>query len=70
MSNKFEEIVLEKLKGIDILNEKIDGLKENVKEYYTKEVNFDKLLENGNYFSNTKQLLLKEETGQLSFFNW
>ncbi len=32
MSNKFEEIVLEKLKGIDILNEKIDGLKEDVKE--------------------------------------
>ena len=46
-----------------------ENLKENVKEYYTKEVNFDKLLENGNYFSNTKQLLLKEETGQLSFFN-
>lgn len=46
-----------------------EELEENIKEYYTKEVNFDKLLENGNYFSNTKQLLLKEETGQLSFFN-
>ena len=46
-----------------------EKLEENIKEHYTKEINFDKLLENGNYFSNTKPLLLKEETGQLSFFN-
>lgn len=46
-----------------------ERLEENIKEYYTREINFDKLLENGNYFSNTKQLLLKEETGQLSLFN-
>lgn len=46
-----------------------EEFEENVKRYYTKEINFDKLLENANYFSNTKQLLLKEETGQLSLFN-
>lgn len=46
-----------------------EKLEENIKEYYTREINFDKLLENSNYFSNTKQLLLKEETGQLSLFN-
>lgn len=46
-----------------------EEFEENVKKYYTKEINFDKLLENANYFSNTKQLLLKEETGQLSLFN-
>lgn len=46
-----------------------ENLEENVKKYYSKEINFDKLLENSNYFSNTKTLLLKEETGQLSLFN-
>ena len=46
-----------------------ENLEENVKEYYSKEIDFDKLLENGNYFSNAKALLLKEETGQLSLFN-
>lgn len=46
-----------------------ENLEENVKGYYSKEINFDKLLENSNYFSNTKTLLLKEETGQLSLFN-
>lgn len=46
-----------------------EEFEENVKGYYTKEINFDKLLENANYFSNTKQLLLKEKTGQLSLFN-
>lgn len=45
-----------------------EKLEENIKKYYSKEVNFDTLLENSNYFSNTKTLLLKEETGQLSFF--
>lgn len=46
-----------------------ENLEENIKKYYSKEINFDKLLENSNYFSNTKTLLLKEETGQLSLFN-
>lgn len=46
-----------------------ENLEENVKEYYSNEINFDNLLKNSNYFSNTKELLLKEETGQLSFFS-
>ena len=41
----------------------------DIKKYYSNEINFDKLLENNNYFSNTKPLLLKEETGQISFFD-
>ncbi len=46
-----------------------ENLKKDIEKYYSNEINFDKLLENNNYFSNTKPLLLKEETGQISFFD-
>lgn len=46
-----------------------ENFEKDIKKYYSKEINFDKLLENNNYFSNTKPLLLKEETGQISFFD-
>jgi len=46
-----------------------ESLREEIKEYYSDVIDFDKLLANGNFFSNTKQILLKEETGQMSLFN-
>ena len=46
-----------------------ENFKKGIKKYYSNEINFDKLLENNNYFSNTKTLLLKEETGQIIFFD-
>ena len=44
-----------------------EDFEKDIKKYYSKEINFDKLLENNNYFSNTKPLLLKEEIGQIIF---
>lgn len=45
-----------------------EELEEDLKKYYSNVFDFSHILENSNYFSNTKTLLLKEETGQLSFF--
>ena len=45
-----------------------ENLQDEIKGYYSNKIDFDKLLENANFFSNTKQILLKEERGQLNFF--
>ena len=46
-----------------------ENLKGEMGQYYSKGADLDKLLANANFFSNTKQILFKEETGQISLFN-
>lgn len=46
-----------------------ESLENNIKYYYSNNIDFDLLLKQGNYFSNTKELLLKEDTCQISLFD-